>query len=471
MLQLRHNSIKWLHSLSEPVSIGSLAFFRVLFGAMMVASLLRFWLKGWIATNYLETQFAFKFYGFEWVSIPPAPYLYLLFAITGLAALLIMLGAFYRVASIIFFLGFTYLELLDKSYYLNHYYFVSVVAFILCWLPAHRAYALDACWWPSIRQSTTPRWMLGTLRLQLGIVYVYAGLAKINPDWLLAAQPLRLWLPPHTSLPLIGPLMDDLWLAYGFSWFGCVYDLTIPFWLMWSRSRPLAYLAVLVFHLMTALLFPIGMFPYIMIGATLIFFPTTWHDGVMKRLVGLFANSSPLPNIQPMTHSQWAMRGLIALFVLHFSIQFIWPFRYLAYPGPLFWREEGYRFSWRVMLIEKAGYATFYVVDKTTGKRITVVPSSFLNPHQEKQMSTQPDMILEFAHFLRDHYRQQGLQDPAVYAEVFVTLNGKGSRLMINPTNDLAAIRASWGPQSFILPFDLKAAARYYSRSAPSVDS
>ena len=34
-------------------------------------------------------------------------------------------------------------------------------------------------------------------------------------------------------------------------------------------------------------------------------------------------------------------------------IQVIFPLRYIFYPGELFWHEQGYRFSWRVMLMEK----------------------------------------------------------------------------------------------------------------------
>ncbi len=68
-------------------------------------------------------------------------------------------------------------------------------------------------------------------------------------------------------------------------------------------------------------------------------------------------------------------------------IQLLFPWRYLLYPEELFWTEEGYRFSWRVMLMEKAGYAEFKVVDSKTGKRFYVDNSDFLSPFQEKQMA------------------------------------------------------------------------------------
>ena len=67
-----------------------------------------------------------------------------------------------------------------------------------------------------------------------------------------------------------------------------------------------------------------------------------------------------------------------------------------------------------------------------------VVNSEFLNTHQEKQMSMQPDMVLQFAHMLRDHYARMGMYDPSVRADVWVTLNGRPSRQLVNPSVDLA---------------------------------
>src|SRR5690606_5724759 len=83
---------------------------------------------------------------------------------------------------------------------------------------------------------------------------------------------------------------------------------------------------------------------------------------------------------------------------IYFLVQITFPFRYLAYPGKLFWTEEGYRFSWRVMLMEKAGYAIFHITDPESGRSWEANNYDFLTPNQEKMMATQPDMILQFAH-------------------------------------------------------------------------
>lgn len=137
---------------------------------------------------------------------------------------------------------------------------------------------------------------------------------------------------------------------------------------------------------------------------------------------------------------------------LFFLFQILFPWRYLLYPGSVFWTEEGYRFSWRVMLMEKAGTATFFVKDTKTGREGEVVNSEFLNPHQEKQMAMQPDMILQFAHFLKKHYEKNGVNAPAVRAEVYVTLNARPSQLLIDPNIDLTKLRDSWSHKTWIKP-------------------
>ena len=111
---------------------------------MMLFSIIRFWAKGWIEKLYIDPVFHFKYYGFEWVT-DLGSNIYLLFIICGLSSFFLILGLYYRAAIIIFFLSFTYIELIDKTTYLNHYYFVSVLSFLMCWLPAANYFSIDAC--------------------------------------------------------------------------------------------------------------------------------------------------------------------------------------------------------------------------------------------------------------------------------------------------------------------------------------
>jgi hypothetical protein len=394
-------------------------------------------LKGWVDEFYVRPGFHFPFYGFEWVRPLPASGMHFIFWLMASAALLIALGLFYRLSVFAFLVSFTYVELLDKTYYLNHYYFVTVFTFLLLLVPAGRYYSLDVLRKPSSKVVRVPAWTIIILQAQLILVYFLAGLSKLTVDWMINAMPLRIWLPANNGMPVIGSLLARGWVAYAFSWFGAVFDLSIGFLLLYRRTRLVAYIFVVLFHVLTAVLFKIGMFPYIMIAATLVFFPV----GKLQE-----AGASWQPE-------KWRPKVLYPLLVLYFFVQIILPFRYLLYPGKLFWTEQGYRFSWRVMLMEKTGTCFFYVKDPATGRRGEVNNSQYLTAFQERQMATQPDMLLQYAHYLYSVYQHKGIKDPVITVEDYVTLNGSGSRLYIDSTTDLARQRETFLPITWILPF------------------
>ncbi|RIJ37806.1 HTTM domain-containing protein [Pontibacter oryzae] len=437
--------------LTAQVSAAPLAVFRVIFGGMMLASILRFMAKGWVTDLYVTPKVYFPYYGFEWVQPLGETGMHALFILMALAALGLMLGLFYRLSAVLFFLSFTYVELIDKTNYLNHYYFVSVVALLLVLVPAHRHFSLDVLRKPHTWVSHVPRWAVLIFKLQLGLVYFYAGLAKLHPDWLLEAMPLRYWLPAHTHLPLIGTWLDKAWIAYLFCWFGAFYDLTIPFFLSWRKSRLVAYATVIVFHVLTAVLFQIGMFPYIMMVSTLIFFSEKFHERLLQGLKGI--TRARTPAFQRYSHTT-AQPILLYLLALHFAVQALVPWRFILYPGQLFWTEQGYRFSWRVMLMEKTGTAFFYVRDPKTGRETEINNRDYLTVNQEKQVATQPDMMVQYAHLLKQDFASRGIANAEVRAEIYVAMNGRGSRLFIDPTVNLAAEKDSFLPKAWILPLN-----------------
>ncbi|MFN0037753.1 MAG: HTTM domain-containing protein [Saprospiraceae bacterium] len=445
------NIKNWLET---PISIAPLITLRVVVGTMLLFSTLRFVALGWVDDHYVCPQFHFKYFGFEWVEPLSAWGMYAVHGLLMLSSLCVLLGLFYRLATVAQFLLFTYTELIDLTYYLNHYYFVSIVCALLMFVPANRAFSLDVWRNPSIFQSQIPRWTVFIFHLQLGIVYFYAGLWKINHDWLLSALPLKIWGPANDQLPLVGGLFRMDWTPWLFSWAGMLYDVTIVLWLSWSRTRPWAYLTVIFFHTLTGLMFQIGVFPLVMVGATLIFFSEDWHERLWERLSKFLklGKSETKPVLRLQAVGRVTPNRIFTLLFLHFAFQLLFPWRYLLYPGNVFWTEEGYRFSWRVMLMEKAGTATFFVKDAKTGREGEVLNSEFLNSHQEKQLAMQPDMILQFAHFLKQHYEKHGVSDPAVRAEVYVTLNARPSRLLIDPNIDLTKIRDGWSHKTWINP-------------------
>ena len=436
---------------SQPVSAASVAAFRVLFGLLGLVAVCRFAAKGWISELYIEPAHHFTYAGLWWVQPWPGWGMYAHFALLGVASLGVALGYRYRLSIIAFFLLFTYAELIDKTTYLNHYYWVSLASLLMIFLPLHRTASLDARRSLSPRSDTIPRWVIWALMAQVGVVYVFGGIAKLNPDWLFHAQPLRIWLYNSGDVPVVGVLLRQAWAAYAMSWAGAAFDLTIVGWLLWRRSRPYAYAVLAAFHLMTWLLFPqIGMFPWIMMAGALIFFPPDWP---LRLWTVIRRRPPPLDTADgaPVLRATWLSRAGIVALALFALAQIAMPLRHWAYPGNVRWNEEGYRFAWRVMLTEKTGHVRFRVTDTETGEEWVEDPERFLTALQAERMAYQPDMILATARIIAEDAEQRG-RTVEVRADSFVAMNGRQATRFVDPDVDLAGVEPGIGPKRWILP-------------------
>ena len=428
-----------------------LAVYRILFGILMFCSIIRFCLKGWIAELYIIPSYHFSYFGFEWVE-PLGNSTYFLFLICAISSFCVFLGLKYRFSIIIFFLSFTYIELMDKTTYLNHYYFVSVLSFLLIFIPANASFSIDNLI-SKKTYSTVPKWTIDSLKLLISIVYIYAAIAKINSDWIVDAMPLKIWLSSNYDLPILGHLFQQEWVHYFMSWAGLLYDLSIPFLLFYSRTRIFGFLLVVIFHVLTKVLFPIGMFPYIMIFSALIFFSADFHRyilNILRKILNNFIKLNSEITTIGIYNIQYIKPTLIVI-SLFFILQFLIPFRYVLYPGELLWHEQGYRFSWRVMLVEKTGIANFKIVNNDNTS-FYVDNANFLTPFQEKQMSFQADMILEYAHLLGDYYSQDSADKVQVFVDNYVSLNGRKSQRYVSSNVDLYSIKKSLKHKTWIIP-------------------
>jgi hypothetical protein len=279
---------KFVSYLEQPTAVAPLVTFRIGFGLVMLFSTLRYVWMGWVDTQLIDPVLHFYYYGFEWISPLPGSWMYVVFLVMAISCLGIAFGFFYRLSAILFFLCFTYVELIDITYYLNHYYFVSLVAFLLMFVPANQFFSMDVKLGRRPSSGFVSRWCIDIFKWQIAIVYLYAGLAKINYDWLIEALPLSIWLPAKTSIPIIGFIFDLEFMPYLFSWAGMLFDSLIIFFLILRKTRIVAYIAVVIFHTLTGILFQIGVFPLVMIFAVTIFFSAQFH----QRLIGFFQSNS-----------------------------------------------------------------------------------------------------------------------------------------------------------------------------------
>jgi vitamin K-dependent gamma-carboxylase len=439
-----------LERLNEARDSSGLGAFRLLFGGLMCFSVLRFWAYGWIDDVYLRPSFHFTYFGFDWVEPWPGNGLYLHFALMALAAFSLCIGLFSRASAAIFFVTFTYAELIEKASYLNHYYLVSLLSLLLAVVPSGAAFSLDALLLRRRGQARREvrRWVYTLLRTQAGLVYFFAGLAKLNPDWLLDAQPLATWLGLHGDVPLIGAWLREPAFAYVASYLGAAFDLSIPFLLSARRARPYAYAVLVCFHVSVWLLFPIGVFSWVMIVTATLFFDPAWAKRAAERLTAP-RETTPATASAPLTRVKLALLGGYLL------VQLCVPLRYLLYPGNVNWHEQGFRFAWRVMLVEKAGQVEFTVVCDDD-QRYVVRPRDALTALQHKMMATQPDMIQQYARHLRRTFAARGHTRVRVYADAWVSMNGRPRQRLIDPNVDLAGAPDTLAPKSWILPLSAR---------------
>lgn len=434
--------------LSRPVDIASLAVFRIVFGVMMMVVAIRYIEHGWIDEYFHVPKHFFHYYGFEWIRPWPGVWMHVHFVLMLAAATCVALGVWYRPAAAIFLALFAYQHLIDKTNYLNHYFQVCWLSMLLVLLPLDRAWSVRVWRKPEEAVGQVPQWMVSAIRFQVGLVYFFGGVAKLNSDWLFHAQPLTIWLGANREFPILGPLFTYKWMAYLFSWAGALFDLTIWVWLSRKQTRAFAYGAVIFFHVVTARLFQIGMFPWVMIAATPIFFEPSWPREFFSRWL-LQAKTAPSRSITHSIIDSTAGRTAMGMYV---AFQLLMPLRHWLYPGNRLWTEEGFRFAWNVMLIEKSGSASFDVIEPSSGKKWTLEPYEFMTRYQAKMMTTQPDMILEAAHQLKRDFAANGHPDVEVHARVSVGLNGRRPSPLVDPSVDLSREVEGFHHKRWILP-------------------
>ncbi len=436
--------------LFRPIDIAPLVFFR-LFGCGLILIELAGGALSQVRYAYLATEMHFSYPFFEWVPRWPAAGIVVHWAVTVVAAACVVVGYRYRTAAVVWFFGATWLFLMEKGVFINHVYLYCLVAGLMIFLPAGRACSVDVVRRGEQPTGSAPAWTLYLLRFQMGVVYFYAAVAKCHADWL-AGRPLALWLSDQARHPL-GDLLTSDWLPPLMAQGGLLFDLLVVPGLLFARTRPLALTAAVFFHISNVTVFGIGTFPWFSLVMTLLFL----EPATFRRIRPL---ARRLPPFDPgdgegeavaidarRRATLWALGAYTAFHVLM-------PLRPFLYPGDSNWTKAASHFSWHMMLRSKIGVARFEVRDPTTGRTWRELPLDYITHWQYRKMVGDPDMILQFAHFLADDYATRGVPDVEVRAEVRVSLNGRPRTLQVDPDVDLAAERRSVWPYEWIPPLE-----------------
>jgi uncharacterized membrane protein YphA (DoxX/SURF4 family) len=415
--------------LFKHIDNSSLIVFRIFFGLLCFLESIGAILTGWVKRVMVEPEFTFSFIGFEWLQPLPGEWMYAYYIVMGLFGLFVMLGYKYRFSMLMFALMWTGTYLMQKSSYNNHYYLLFVLSFVMVFLPANRYASIDARLTPKLVRHSMPNWCKWLFVVQLFILYTYASLAKIYPDWLNTTV-VELLMKGKAELPIIGEVLQNKGMHYFIAYGGILFDgLIIPL-LLYKPTRKIAFFGSIFFHIFNSVVFHIGIFPFLSLAFCLFFFePKTVRD--------LFLKKKPFYDqaaILPSKNHKLISIILIVYMLVHITL----PLRHYFFKDDVLWTEEGHRLAWRMMLRTKNGYANFYIENKATNNRTRIKLSDYLSDKQKRRISTKPDFIWQFAQHLKHEYALKG-EDVKVFARVFVSVNGKPSKQLIDPKIDLAS--------------------------------
>ncbi|MEP1035398.1 HTTM domain-containing protein [Ekhidna sp.] len=428
--------------LGTEVDNSPLVLFRIVFGFLAAAESFGAIATGWVKKTFIIPEFTFTMIGFEWLQPIEDNGMIIYFFVMGVAALCIMLGLFYRASSFVFLSMWTVVYIMQKTHYNNHYYLLVLLSAAMLLLPAHKSKSLDAHFGFTIAKESCARVCHYFFIIQILIVYVYASIHKMNWDWL-DARPISIWFQYKSNYWLIGPLLQENWFQYAIAWGGVIYDGTIFFLLLHPKTRKVGFVLSIFFNLFNSFVFQIGIFPYLMIGLTVFFFP----PDTIRRV--FFKKKVKIYPIRKQLSSVWTY-----LLAVYFLIQLVLPIRHHLIDGDVGFTEEGHRLSWRMMLRAKSGYINVSIEDKNTGDRERINLKSYLSPDQQAAIAGQPDMIWQFAQRLKKEYKEEG-KDVAVYADAKVSLNGHKRKALIDKEVDIANVRWDTFKHSYwILTYD-----------------
>jgi len=419
--------------LFTPIDNAPLVLFRIFFGFLLACETFGAIATGWVKSNFVTPKFTFSHIGMNWLQPLPGNGMYFYFCAMGILGLLIMVGYKYRYCISLFTIMWTAVYFMQKTSYNNHYYLLVLVCLIMCFLPAQRYASIDVKQNPALKKLTMPQWCSWVMIAMVSIVYFYATLAKFYPDWLNGTFTHSL-LNRSVTIPSLHSVMTQKWFCLFIAYAGIVFDLSIVPLMLFKRTRTIAFIASIIFHIFNSITLQIGIFPFFALSFAVFFYPP-------DRIRKVFFRKKPA--VETDIEATYTNESIVAFkyfFVPFLIIQLLLPLRHYFIKGDVLWTEEGHRLSWRMMLRNRSGSTNFVVIDKKTGNTLFYDIMKDYTLKQISGMSTRPDMIWQTAQRIKNNFDLQG-KDVAVHAHTRVSINGSPYKYLINPDTDLASAR------------------------------
>lgn len=436
----RFNSL--IGRLGKRVDPRPLALFRIIFGAFMVYEMIDYLMIGLVRNMYVLPAVNFTYDFLEWLHPLPEPVMTGILVLLLGCAVCILLGLWLRPASLVFATGYAYLFLLDKGIYNNHIYLFILLALLLSVSRADTCLSARNLKGPG---QAVPFWQIGILQLQFVIVYFYGGIAKLTYDWIVRAQPVTMLVGNLPAGGLLARVFQHQWGIWIMNYGGLLLDLGAPV-LLWSRRvRRYGIYLFVFFHLVNSQVFQdIGIFPFIMLLALLIFYSPADLPWLYRFIPGQPVDDDDEQD-KAETRGDFSIgRGMKSVMAAYVLFQLLMPFRGFFLPNDLDWTTIGNRFSWRMKVDSRQILEMSFFTQATPGSQpVPVDYRRHLNDMQLVHMSKDPRSIVQYARYLsRTAGEATGIY-PEVHARIMVRYNERPAQYFIQPEVDLARARVS----------------------------
>ncbi|WP_037574891.1 HTTM domain-containing protein [Sporocytophaga myxococcoides] len=419
-----------MESLFKRIDNSGIVAFRIVFGIIIFIETSGAILTGWVYDIFIEPKYVFNYISIEWLKPLPGNGMYFYYATMSLLGLAIAAGLFFRLASILFAFMWWGSYLMQKAHYNNHYYLMVLLAFLMIIIPAHKRLSLDIKRGAVAEEKTCSTWCHYILVFQISIVFVFAGIAKVNPDWL-AMKPLSYKFDECSYWPIVGPLFRSDLMKYLIFYGGLCFDLFIVPLLLWSKTRKYAVIMAVFFNLFNAIVFQVGTFPFLMIGALVLYFPPS---AIAEVLFKAKTESIPLLKVEEKG------TAIAYILIIYAMIQIYLPLRHWHYEGDVNWNEEGYSMAWRMMLNSKHGDLSFIIKDAQGRMLMHDYPQNKISIGQYHSMCSDPDMIWQYVQYLKREMEEKGEKSVQIFADSHLSLNGRALQTFINSDVNLAEV-------------------------------
>ena len=405
--------------------------FRIFFGFLVACESFGAILTGWVKRVLIDPQVTFSFIGFEWLKPLPGFGMYFYFIAMGVFGLAIMLGYRYRIAIISYTILWAGAYFMQKTAYNNHYYLLLLISFLMIFLPSNSYASLDVRQNRIKEENTMPYWISLLFIIQVAIVYVFASIAKFYPDWLDGTFTRNL-LADSTNVITLKKLFLQKWFYLFIAYMGIIFDLLIVPLLLFKKTRMLALLASLTFHLFNAIFLEIGIFPFFALTFVLFFYePETIRSVFLRKKTSIETENG---------HSNYYGKKIVYFLIIpYLIIQLLLPLRHHFIEGDVLWTEEGHRLSWRMMLRERNGFIHIRIKDLKTGEESLYDYRKNLTDKQIQNLATKPDFIWQYCQYITKEFKGKEI---AIFIDCKNSINRKEYKTLIDPKFDMA--KAKW---------------------------